>query len=121
MSLTRRNRPSLQIASNGPKRNVIDQFDKDLTGGCLTPDLQPSQPKFPSKPTTNQGVYKIGRYVLEHQEGETYKACDYVTKQEKTCKVRPFSLFFFSSENPPQDSQIMQTTSLLIHDKMCLK
>ncbi|WAR17236.1 TRIB2-like protein [Mya arenaria] len=89
MSLIRQ-RPRLQIRSHGPKQRKTEQLVKDLTltGGCLTPEIQLTKPQFPAKPKAeNQGkVYKIGRFLLEHTEGETYKACDCTTGEEKICK-----------------------------------
>lgn len=83
-------RPRLIINSHGPKLRGLDQSEKDLasTGGCLTPDPQPhlTSPLFPAKPDLCK-VYKIGKYVLEHLEGDTYKACDYISREEKICKV----------------------------------
>lgn len=90
MSLVRQ-RPRLIINSHGPKLRGLDQSEKDLalTGGCLTPDPQPQpiQPLFPAKVEQQCKVYKIGKYVLEHLEGETYKACDCISREEKICKV----------------------------------
>lgn len=86
MSLVR-TRPRLHINSHGPKRHDVDISDKDF-GGCLTPDLQPSVPLFPTKSQNScEPVYKIGKYLLEHVEAETYKAYDCQTREEKVCKV----------------------------------
>ena len=91
MSLVR-SRPRLVINSHGPKRNHLEQFDKDLTsGGCLTPDLKQTPPSFPASQKEHQqipGIAKIGKYLIQHLEADTYKACDFQTKEEKICKVR---------------------------------
>lgn len=88
MSLVRQ-RPRLQILSHGPKQRNVEQSYKDISGsgGCLTPDLQPNPPVFPTKPEEQCKIYKIGKYLLEHVEAETYKACDCQTREEKICKV----------------------------------
>lgn len=90
MSLVRQ-RPRLVINSHGPKRNNLEQFDKDITtGGCLTPDLQQTPPVFPVSINKEQKqicIAKIGKYLIQHLEADTYKACDFQTKEEKICKV----------------------------------
>lgn len=80
-------RPRLRINGHGPKHH-LESSDND-SGGCLTPDLQPVAPTFPKKTEqrTCPSVYKIGKYFLEHVEGETYKAIDSHTREEKVCKV----------------------------------
>lgn len=88
MSLIRQ-RPRLHILSHGPKQRNLEQSDKDLVanGGCLTPDLQPNPPVFPAKPEQQCKIYKIGKYLLEHIEAETYKASDFQSSDEKICRV----------------------------------
>lgn len=90
MSLVRQ-RPRLHFLSHGPKQRNLEQSEKDLVsnGGPLTPDLQPNPAVFPTKPEVQQQckIYKIGKYLLEHVEAETFKACDYQTRDEKICKV----------------------------------
>lgn len=96
MSLVRQ-RPRLVISSHGPKRNALEQFDKDLSsGGCLTPDLQQTPPTFPvntNKEQKQTGISKIGKYLIQHLEADTYKACDCQTKEEKICKVFEISAY----------------------------
>lgn len=60
----------------------------------MTPELQPSAPVFPAKHEQHVNkVYKIGKYLLEHVEAETYKACDCQTREEKICKVFEISKY----------------------------
>lgn len=82
-----RQRPRLLISSHGPlKRENLEHSEKEI-GGYLSPDIN----KFPSLvfPTKSErySICKIGRYVLEHVEGDTYKATDWQTREEKICKV----------------------------------
>jgi len=92
MSLVRQ-RPRLVINSHGPKHRGLDQSEKDLalSGGCLTPEPQTHHSHPLTTPKQGQHcqcrIYKIGKYVLEHVEGDTYKACDSISKEEKICKV----------------------------------
>lgn len=89
MSLVRQ-RPRLHLQSHGPKQRRVQKLDRDLapSGGCLTPEIQLTKPQFPTKPDSHCTVYKIGKYLLEHLDGETYKATDCTTGEEKICKVR---------------------------------
>ena len=85
MSLVRQ-RPRLQISSHGPiKRENLEHSEKEI-GGYLSPDIKLTSPSFPTKPQQYR-VCKIGRYVLEHFEADTYKATDWQTREEKICKV----------------------------------
>lgn len=92
MSLVRP-RPRLVINSHGPKQRGLEKSEKDLasSGGCLTPEpqLQHNHPLLSAKHGLNGQcrIYKIGKYVLEHIEGDTYKACDCISREEKICKV----------------------------------
>lgn len=96
MSLIRQ-RPRLHILSHGPKQRNLEQSDKDLVanGGCLTPDLQPNPPVFPAKPEQQCKIYKIGKYLLEHIEAETYKASDFQSSDEKICRVSINLIHFY--------------------------
>lgn len=112
MSLAR-SRPRLLLNSHGPKQRGLEKSDKDLasSGGCLTPEpqLHNDHPLLPTKQGQKEQcrVYKIGKYVLEHLEGDTYKACDCISKEEKICKVglcthlfllQYFASFFFTPQ-----------------------
>ena len=86
MSLARQ-RPRLQLLSHGPfKRENLEHSEKE-TGGYLSPDINKlTSPVFPQK-AENHPICKIGRYILENVEADTYRATDWQTQEEKICKV----------------------------------
>ena len=91
MSLVRQ-RPRLLLQSHGPiKREILEHSEKEI-GGYLSPDIKLTSPSFPTK-TEKYNVCKIGRYVLDNVEGDTYKAIDWQTREEKICKVCMLSGF----------------------------
>ena len=107
-----RSRPRLRISRHGPNAK-LDQHDKDLTllGGCLTPELQPiTTPVFPEQ---QYNVYKIGKFILQQVEGETYRACDSLTRDEKVCKVCVYVIYvstFYSMCTANASTCITHTT-----------
>lgn len=91
-------RPRLILSSHGPKQHNLEETHKDLvpTGGCLTPEVvfHNSRPSFQTKlDSTKCKDCKIGKYLLEHIEGDTFKASDCGSGEEKVCKVFPISKY----------------------------
>lgn len=83
-------RPRLHISKHGrQKKEDLFDIQQSNINSTLSPDVQLSIPEFPKK-SSAQNASRIGRYfLLDQQEGETYRAVNWQTYEEYICKV-PF-------------------------------
>lgn len=94
MNITRV-RPRLHISKHGrQKKEDLFDIQQSNLNSTLSPDVQLSVPEFPKK-SSAQNASKIGRYfLLDQQEGETFRAVNWQTYEEYICKVRFFFFIF---------------------------
>lgn len=92
MSLRGRTRPKPIVIP--PRKHVESTIVSPVSGGSLSPDLQPnSPPVFCSDGQAEKySVSKIGNYLLtEPLDGENvYQAVHIVTQEKYICKVSPY-------------------------------
>lgn len=95
MNITRV-RPRLHISKHGrQKKEDLFDIQQSNLNSTLSPDVQLSVPEFPKK-SSAQNASKIGRYfLLDQQEGETFRAVNWQTYEEYICKVRFFFSYFY--------------------------